>query len=347
MTAQTFVQKQPVQEGYLRVGPLVCVPQILRERGVDPAEIVTGTGLDLTLFDDPEKMLEFANVGRLLRWCEVRLQCPHFGLLIGRRSGIECLGVLGGLLRFLPNIGSVLHALVNHLHIHDRGAVLELSVEHNAAVLSYLIYQQGVEGTNHIHDGAIAIAFNILRELCGSTWLPTEVLFSRRPPHDMQPYKRFFQAPLRFDVERTALVFPAKWLDQPRVDVDSSLRRQLEHQITALENTDDYDLVVQIRRVLRIILIAHRSTLEQVAELFSIHSRTLNRRLLEQGYTFRGLTDEVRFEIARQLLENSRMPIGQIAATLHYSETCAFTRAFRRWSGVTPKAWRSRARPGN
>jgi AraC-like DNA-binding protein len=73
-----------------------------------------------------------------------------------------------------------------------------------------------------------------------------------------------------------------------------------------------------------------------------MHGRTLNRRLKARGTTFQSLVDEVRYEIARQLLEHTHMSMSQIAATFDYTDASAFTRAFRRWSGTTPAAWRRR-----
>ena len=73
-----------------------------------------------------------------------------------------------------------------------------------------------------------------------------------------------------------------------------------------------------------------------------MHRRTLSRRLKDGGSGYRGITNEIRFEIARQLLGDTEVPLGQIAAALDYSEASAFTRAFRRWSGETPTAWRAR-----
>jgi len=60
-----------------------------------------------------------------------------------------------------------------------------------------------------------------------------------------------------------------------------------------------------------------------------------------EGLAFRQVADDIRFEIARELVGNTDMALGQIAAVLRYSELSAFTRAFRRWSGQTPSVWRS------
>jgi AraC-like DNA-binding protein len=79
---------------------------------------------------------------------------------------------------------------------------------------------------------------------------------------------------------------------------------------------------------------------DKIAALFSMHSRTLGRHLNKCGTSFEQLLNEVRYDIARQLLEDSRMPVSQIALALHYADASAFTRAFRRWSGTTPAQWR-------
>jgi AraC-like DNA-binding protein len=72
-----------------------------------------------------------------------------------------------------------------------------------------------------------------------------------------------------------------------------------------------------------------------------MHRRTLNRHLRTEGLAFRQVANQVRFEIACELLANTDMALSQIAAVLRYSEPSAFTRAFRRWSGQTPSAWRA------
>ena len=95
-----------------------------------------------------------------------------------------------------------------------------------------------------------------------------------------------------------------------------------------------------MRSVLRTALVAGHANADQVAKLFSMRSYTLARRLQEFGVGFQALVDETRFEIARQMLENSAMEVSAIAELLDYASASAFTRAFRRWSGTTPAQWR-------
>jgi AraC-like DNA-binding protein len=101
-------------------------------------------------------------------------------------------------------------------------------------------------------------------------------------------------------------------------------------------------LIEDLRRLLRTELLRDTCTAATVARLFSMHRRTLNRHLRTEGLAFRKVADQVRFEIACELLTNTDMALSQIAAVLRYSELSAFTRAFRRWSGQTPSDWRAR-----
>ncbi len=104
---------------------------------------------------------------------------------------------------------------------------------------------------------------------------------------------------------------------------------------------DARPLTEDLRRLLRTELLRDTCSAATVARLFSMHRRTLTRHLRTEGLAFRQVANEVRFEIACQLLQNTDMALSQVAAALKYSEPSAFTRAFRRWSGQTPSAWRA------
>jgi AraC-like DNA-binding protein len=99
-------------------------------------------------------------------------------------------------------------------------------------------------------------------------------------------------------------------------------------------------LAEDLRRVLRTEVLRDTCSVTTVAHLFSMHRRTLSRHLRTEGLAFRQVANQIRFEIACELLGNTDMALSQVAAVLKYSELSAFTRAFRRWSGQAPSAWR-------
>ena len=114
----------------------------------------------------------------------------------------------------------------------------------------------------------------------------------------------------------------------------------------ALEEQGIGDIVALVRRVLRNLLLNGQGAIDEVSGIFEVHKRTLNRRLRERGISFQELVEETRYHIARQMLRETDLAIVEIAAVLDYADAAAFTRAFRRWSGTTPAAWRAQTRPG-
>ena len=319
------------------------VPEALKSLGMDPDEVLAEVGLGLELFDDPNNRIAFAARGRMMEHCAKRTGCPHFGLLVGQKAGLSSFGLVGLLAKYSPDVGSALNSLMRFMHLHVRGATTTLSVGPELAELEYQIYQAGAKGNDQVGAGAVAVAHNILCDLCGNDFKPIEARFVHREPGDLEPFQKFFQAPLSFNAEQYALVFSAKWLNRLVADTSPELLALLRKEINKLEIGLADDLVQNVRTLLRTTLVTGHASANQIAELLSMHRRTLNRHLNAQGISFRKLADEVSFEISRQLLEDSDMEIVQIASLLGYSNASAFTRAFRRWSSTTPAVWRIRS----
>ncbi|WP_295385308.1 AraC family transcriptional regulator [uncultured Thiodictyon sp.] len=337
-----------VGEGNLRMAPLLVLPTLLAELGLAAAPIIGAAGIDLALFDDAENTISFQDLGRLLATCAEQTACPHLGLLMGRQSGLSVLGGLAPLARSAPDLGRGLRTMIRYLHLHDQGAVPTLWEDGDTAMLGYVIHLPDVPATMQIYDAAVAITYNILKELAGRTWEASEVRLHRPPPTDLRPYRGHFRTRLRFGTEHSAVVFDAAWLRRPLEGADAAVHRQALREAEALDAAVDTGLAGRVRRVLRGLVVGgaglEGTSLESVAKLFALHRRTLNRRLRDQGTSFKSLIEETRYEIARQLLRDTRLPLLEVALTLGYSDVTAFTRAFRRWSGTCPSDWRVKHR---
>jgi len=331
-------------EGMVRIAPIVALPSVLRDLHADPKQLLAEAGFDLALFDDPDNPISVAARGHLLAHCAARTGCPHLGLLIVKQAGLNSLGLVGMLVKYSPDVATALRDLVMFLHLHVCDAETRLETAGHRSFLSYGTLQPGIEGATQIADGAIGIMYNMMRSLCGPGWKPLEIRFSHRKPDDVQPYRNFFHAPLVFNSDQNAVVFASDWLGHQIPLADAELHRLLMKQIAALESRYADDFPAQVRSVLRPALLTGQARSERIAALFSMHSRTLSRRLNDYGTSFQALLDEGRFEIAQQMLEDSRLAVNQIAMTLDYADASAFTRAFRRWSGTTPAKWRENPR---
>jgi AraC-like DNA-binding protein len=328
-------------EGTVRVGPLFGIVTVTRELGVDPEEVLEHFGFTTVQFEDPDFEISYVTASRLLARCAKATQCPHFGLLVGIHARPSSLGIPGFLLLNAPDVGTALRALVQNLDLHDQGGVPILDIQGSSTLLGYAIHQAHVEATDHIYDLSIAIGCSIMRSLCGVAWNPTEVLFSRRPPANLRPYRQFYRAPLQFDMGRNAIVFPSHWMNHKIPGADALLHRHLEREADELHTQRQANIVSDTRRLLRTSMITGNCTISDIAGQLCMHERTLHRRLREEGTSFQLELDAVRYDVARQLLGGSTTPIASIAETLNYSGVSAFNRAFKRWAGSTPARWRA------
>lgn len=323
-----------------RVGAFTALPALIRQLGADPAPLLEGAGLAPDALDAPEGRASYAALGRLMRDAAARTGCAHFGLLAGRIWHLPDLGLLGELVRHSPTVGEALRTLTVYQHLNSEGGLAFLIRRGGVVDLGYAIYHPGAPGAEQYYDAVLTAAVNFLRDLCGPGWAPSEVFLPRERPAETAPYRSLFKVAPRFDAEVCALRFPERWLAQPVAGADPARLRAVRAGAEVLGHGQ---LIEQVRRALRLLLLQGGASGNAAAQMLSMHRRTLNRRLQAEGTTFQQVLDEIRFEVARQLLAGSRIALDDVAATLGYSGVCPFMRAFRRWSGTTPGRWRREA----
>jgi AraC-like DNA-binding protein len=327
----------------LRAGPLMPIPALLREFGVDPAAVLSRAGVDPHWLEDAETRIAFNTVGRLVDACVRATGCAHFGLLVGQRLDGNALGAVGTLARHCETVDAGLRNLTLYLHLHDRGAVpLLLSLGPTRTAIGYAIVEREVPGRRQIVDAALAIVVQILRGLCGPRWQASEILFAHVAPADTAPYRRFFGAPLRFDAELSAVVFPSRWLAQPIPGADPAVRAALEAALQEAARREAGPLAEQVHRaLLSSAFVEGRSAAPQIACRLGLHERQMRRLLSKEGTDFRRIAGAARLAVAQQLLGDTRLPLPDIAAALRYSDATALSRAFMQWTGQRPAAWRA------
>jgi AraC-like DNA-binding protein len=332
-----------VDVNYVRAAPLQFITEALSAFDLSVEPLLREVGLPHDALSDPESAVPVKPGVRLLALCAERTGRPDFGLLVGQRAQITSMGLVGMLALNAADVGAALRGLVVTLHVHGRAFVPALIVRDGVATLSLSLVGSFPAGIVAAYDLGLAMACNVMRAMCGSSWAPSEVLFPYRPPTDQRPYSRFFKAPLQFNSDRAALVFPAAWLAHriPGASVES--RKALQQGVAAVMSQVGLDILTRVRRALFAAIIQDDVSVENVSRMLGMHRRTLNRRLAENGTTLAATLNDVRFQLARRLMSDTALPLVDIAATLHYADASAFTRAFRTWSGMTPSQWRDRS----
>jgi AraC-like DNA-binding protein len=300
-------------------------------------------GVPVRTFRNPENRIAFESLGRLMAECSTATACVHFGLLVGERFELQGLGAIGELMRHSATVGDALRALLLHLYLHDRGAVpILINLDASYVLLGYSVYRHGTSGTAQLYDVAIAIGHRILKAICGAGWKPAHVQFSHGRPKDARPYRRVFGPLVRFDAEVSGIAFAASWLDGPIPGADPQGRARVLSAIQQARADSLMSFADTVRGALHQMVLSGTASAGRVALLFGIHERTLRKRLTAEGASLQQLVSQTRFELAKQLLENTQLPLAEIASALHFADSAVFSRAFRGWSKTSPRDWRSR-----
>lgn len=185
-----------------------------------------------------------------------------------------------------------------------------------------------------------------LRWLTGQPELKLDVGFEGPAPQDIEPYRRIFGGAVRFDQAQDTMWGDASCVDLPIVSRDTAshslLQSQALKQLEQLSRQDDR-LVDKVQTLIRGRLDSGELSLEDISAALKMPSRTLQRRLEEAGANFRLMVDEVRRTQAEHHLRATTVPLSELAVMLGFADHASFNRAFKRWTGVSPGAFRRQA----
>lgn len=326
----------------VRAAPLRSLPALLREHGVEPVPLLATCGLPADALDDDDRWLSFDAGARLLRLAAEATGCPDIGLLMAERCDPAALGVVARNMQLAPTVGAALQVLRRDFHLHDRGAVPYLTDRHDGCVaLGYALSQHDTEAVAVTYDLAMGIGLKLVKALCGRAFVARQVSFAHRAPTDARPYRRFFGAPVVFDATHTQIEFDAAWLDRALRGSEAAARAVLQHAARGFDAEMPRSLGDRAHSVAQSLLMCGSLSEPCIAAELGLHSRSLRRKLAAEGLNVRVLIDEVRDQLARQLLAETRLPLADIALALQYTDVASFARAFKRRIGLPPGRWRA------
>jgi AraC-like DNA-binding protein len=302
---------------------------------ITPAQMLDGLPVTLEQLADPTTRVPMRVCeAAILRAIELTRE-PALALHLGLRMRVSSHGFLGFAAMTAGTVREALELAVRFAAIRTSVIGLALVVEGDTAQL--VIEERAGLG--------VLREFVVLALLVGIWQLGTELTGTVPEGYAECAFAApAFVAPrIRFDCPANRLVFSAKLLDLPLKNADTvATRLAIEQCERELASTTDGELAARIRAAFE----ANPAvTLPIVANKLKLSTRTLKRRLADQHTTFSKLRDALRRQRALLLVDNRTLSIGEVATRLGYTELPNFTRAFRKWTGMTPLAYRGRAQP--
>lgn len=317
--------------------------------GLDVDELLGAAGLTRAQVFDPDARLSARRVDAVWQAAHARANDPQLALHAAEALPFGAYKVIDFVAASSATVGAALRRIADYFALVDPRGVLEASGGEPVS-LSLRARDVGASLPASAQEYTFAALVTRMRICAGSAWSPDRVELAFPRPLDASEHRRVFRAEVRFGCATPRLVLPLAAWDAPISSANPALLSVLEnhaHRLVAeLPRRDD--LVGRVRAALAEELREGpsdapegRRSLARVARKLAMSERTLQRRLKEAGHTLAGLLDDVRAAVARAHLADPQVSPSEVAWLLGFSDQSAFTRAFRRWTGSTPGAWRA------
>jgi AraC-like DNA-binding protein len=321
---------------------VLAFADVLRSLGVDADELLASVGLHAQRLEEPGARIALREMNTLVALGRERSGEPGIGIYMGLQRRLSTYGFLGLAAMHARTLRQALELAVEFAPTVSTAVGLRFEADERLASLR-LIENADLEPVRDV----VLIAMSIGLTRIGATLTGREIsghacLALPKPIYYERFADQLFDA--RFDQPDTRIVFDARSLDLPLVNPDNATLRlardQCERALAELQHGASF-----VDCVRRLIVDARGfRTLEQVAERLHLSPRTLRRRLAAYGVNFGDLIDGERQKQAEFLLRSSERELSWICEQLGYATLPNFVRAFKRWTGITPAAYRRNLR---
>lgn len=329
---------------YVRASALGGLTDFANASGLNVENLLQDAGLSRTALDDPEQLVTYEALCRILDLGAERSGDSLFGLRLGLQQDISrTLGPLLYLTRNCETIRQALEELIGFYRFHTNAVRVRLEVHGSSVVLaSALADREGGAGLRQVIDLIAGGSMQLMRILLGDRWQPKALMHPCGPAATAQDYRRLLGLVPDFNAEQSGWLFEAGLLDIPLESADRELHRLIQKQLVMLESLPEEDFPTNVRRIITQMLPQGAVSIERVSACLSLSPRTLQRHLGESDTSFQELLDDSRRAMAGRYLNDATLPLSQLAELVGYSELSSFSRAFKRWFGVSPKEWKKR-----
>lgn len=316
----------------------------LRGIGAPVNRWLTAAKLPTHALDKPDSLIPLRNCCRFLDEAAQREGIPNLGFLVGEGTQLRELGAFGLLISQSPTLWDGLSKARQLISTFNSGFRLRLEWQGDAVWIHHENIMGKVSGSQQADEFGLALIANLVRHATGPSWRPEAVKLAGRPYRELSDLGLLHETSLRYGQNSSALAIPALLLSKSLPATPSASSVSVSATAAWLESTAPArDLAGSVKQFLLQHPPAGIPDIRATAESSGLSVRTLQRRLLREGHEYSQLVDRIRFEKAVELLRHPEYRMVDIAQALGYEEAANFTRAFRRWTGITPMAYRKAA----
>jgi AraC-like DNA-binding protein len=340
-------QSQPTRAPGILASAATGAAGFIGRLGGDVERIFGNARIAPDMAGSPTLRLRLPDFCRLFEEAARDTRYGNLGLRFGNQFQPRDLGFWGYAAISSPTLGLALSNLVDLLSLHQESTHMGLSRGDDGLMrLAYQIEAPDIIERRQDAELSLGMFLNVIRESCGSSWVPEEVHFEHPKPLDADEHEAAFGASVYFSQQRNALLFSPDILNRPMPDRDVRLMEMMRLCLVQLNKDRDVEssLLARIRTAVRSRLPQACPSLESIADDIRLPVSVLSRELAAANVNFKDLVECIRRELALSYMRQRQLTLSEIALLLGYSELSAFSRAFHRWTGSSPRSYRSPSR---
>lgn len=340
-------RRQPVT--YIRVAALTPFIEHLQNAGASPSALLDRHAIPSSQLDDPYALIPLHHFVAFLEDAAAATGDDAFGAKLGAHLKPADIGPLGILFSVSSTIRIALQRiarLANSLQGATNSGVME---DDGTLTWSYALTDRSIWPRRQDAEYSMAATCELVRSCFRANLNPIEVHFEHERPAKIEPLKRIFRAPLLFSQSSNRLIYDREGTDRVYRNEDKFLIATLERHLADLirETKPDDALSDEVTFLIQLYLGRRPVTTTFLAQELGMSLRTLQRRLDDEGTSVRALVRKHRAELAVGLLERPDTRAANVALALGYADGAAFSRAFKDWTGKSPRDARMRQRRGS
>lgn len=331
----------------VRAGALRNFVTLVLKLGGNANALLLAAGIDQQKLEDADNHIDFRAMITLLESTAVALDVPSFGLQLAIQQDFEIFGPLALVAQSCETLGDAIHSTSRFFYTHNPYKEIRLQqLDSGLARVEVCMTLTDPPPHQQVSERNAMLAYQTLMMLSSGDYQPQRILLPHPPQSSQADYSRYFDhTPALFEQDCVAVDFNLEDLALPMRGRNDQLRQiattYLENQWQQLQHPPTFE--GKVREIIRTLLPSGRCSQRQLAAALCLHPRTVQRRLAAGGASFEEIKSDIRRTLAQHYLQNTHLPLSQVAALLDYSEQSALTRSCRRWFGQTPLTLRRRA----
>jgi AraC-like DNA-binding protein len=318
--------------------------RVIEAHGLDADAIFRDAGLDPALLNEPRGRYPLRRASVAWTKAGQLSGVPHIGLEAARHYRLTDFHALGIAFQSSSTLLMALERLDRHETIVNSG--LDFSIVHAGSRIDLVCDPLGLDGDalRINEDIRAALVVDLCRSGAEGVLDPTEVAFTYPPPEQTDEYDRFFRCPVRFSASVNRISFAEADGERPFTSMHPELARMNDQLLDRMaKSLRESEVIRGAKAAIIAGLPSGTPKDDEIAKALLLSARTFQRKLAEQGTNFTELLGQVRRELAEHYIADPDIPVTEISYLLGFSDVSSFSRAFKRWTGSPPAAFRDRA----